>query len=204
MLRSLRNSETTNIRGATKPCQRPSQKPATPPCSLAVPLDGLGPDAHPARTPSTRRTTTSKIKKDFMGNTSRSYVLRSRGRKSLRRPAAFNTRELVAAVNRPYHKLAPSVRPSAGVLRVIGIFGQMTITTALPSETVDCEYSSSEGVDSDLYSPVRTYHFGTDVPLQSAEPPLRIFLMLSHQIEFGILNSERPVNLCECLEWQTL
>ncbi len=89
-------------------------------------------------------------------------------------------------------------------MSVTGILRQLTITTALSSETVDCEYSSSERVDSDLYSPVRTYDFGTDVPLQPGEPPLRIFLMLSHQIEFGMLNSQRPVNLRECLEWQTL
>src|SRR6266550_6143791 len=67
MLRSFLNSETTNTNGAIKPCQSPSQKPATPSCSLAIPLDGFGPGAHPARTHSTGRTTmTSKIKEGFI------------------------------------------------------------------------------------------------------------------------------------------
>src|SRR6266436_6553613 len=66
MLRLLLNSEATNTNGAIKPCQSPSQKPATPSCSLAVPLNWLGPAAHPARMFSNSRTSTNKVKEDFI------------------------------------------------------------------------------------------------------------------------------------------
>src|SRR6202008_370349 len=62
----LLNSEATNTNGAKKPCQSPSQKPATTLCSLVVPLDWLGPGAHPARMTSNSRTSTSKVKEDFI------------------------------------------------------------------------------------------------------------------------------------------
>ena len=64
----------------------------------------LGPDAHPIQNaPAPRRTTTSKVKKGFICNTSRWYVIRSRGGKSLRRACSdLTTRELVAAVNKPF------------------------------------------------------------------------------------------------------
>src|SRR4029077_4311127 len=67
MLRLLLNSEATKTNGAIKPCQNPSQKPATTPCSLAVPLNWLGPAAHPARMVSNSRTSTSKVREDFIG-----------------------------------------------------------------------------------------------------------------------------------------
>src|ERR1700719_1940882 len=66
MLRLLLNSEATNTNGAIKPCHSPSQKPATTPPSLVVPLNWLGPGAHPARMFSKSRTSTSKVREDFM------------------------------------------------------------------------------------------------------------------------------------------
>src|SRR4029077_4253163 len=66
MLRLLLNSEATKTNGAIKPCQSPSQNPATTPCSLAVPLNWLGPEAHPARTFSSSRTSTSTVKENFI------------------------------------------------------------------------------------------------------------------------------------------
>src|SRR6516225_3963904 len=65
MPRLLLNSDTTKTTGAINPCQRPSEKPATPPCSLAVPLDRLGPGAHPAKIIINSRTSTSTVKDDF-------------------------------------------------------------------------------------------------------------------------------------------
>src|SRR5215472_135757 len=65
MLRCPLNSEATNTNGAVKPCQRPSQKPATPSCSIAVSLNGLGLGAHPARMISSS-TNPSKAKEGFI------------------------------------------------------------------------------------------------------------------------------------------
>src|ERR1700756_5542030 len=62
----LLNSEATKTNGAIKPCQSPSQKPATTPCSLAVPLDWLSPGAHPARMFNNSRASTSKVREDFI------------------------------------------------------------------------------------------------------------------------------------------
>src|SRR6266851_873574 len=66
MLRLLLNSETTNTKGAIKPCQSPSQKHATSLCSFAVPLYWLGPAAHPARMFINSRRSTSKVREDFI------------------------------------------------------------------------------------------------------------------------------------------
>ena len=65
MLRLCLNSDGTNTIGAIKPCQRPSQKPATTFWSLVVPLNWLTPGAHPASMFSNKRTRTSRAK-DFI------------------------------------------------------------------------------------------------------------------------------------------
>src|SRR5215831_5952437 len=66
MPRLLLNSEATNINGATKPCQRPSQNPATTLRSLTVPLNRLASGAHPAKMFSNSRTRTTMVNEDFI------------------------------------------------------------------------------------------------------------------------------------------
>src|SRR6516225_10432005 len=66
MQRSFLNSEATKTNGAIKPCQRPSQKPATTSCWFATPLDWLAPGAHPARMLTNNMTSTSKLKAGFI------------------------------------------------------------------------------------------------------------------------------------------
>src|SRR5262245_30746209 len=50
-----------------KPCQRPSQKPATTSCSLAFPLNWLAPGAHPARMFNNSKKSTNTVREDFIG-----------------------------------------------------------------------------------------------------------------------------------------
>jgi hypothetical protein len=78
------NNEPTNTNGAIKPCQRPSQKPANSPCSLAIFPDGLGPGAHPARMLSSR-TSTSTVKEVFLAIPPALTLLRGTGMKGFRR-----------------------------------------------------------------------------------------------------------------------
>ena len=49
-----------------KPCQRPNQKPAIAPWSLAVALDWLGLGAQPAKMLSSSKTTTSNARLDII------------------------------------------------------------------------------------------------------------------------------------------
>src|SRR5262249_52789941 len=81
--------------GAIKPCQRPSQKPATPSWFIAVPLDWLGPGAHVVRGFSNSKRTTSKVKEGFIGNFSRIW-LRSPSMKSLKKVTSHLRSEFVA------------------------------------------------------------------------------------------------------------
>src|SRR5215472_6587864 len=66
MQRSFLKSEATKTNGAIKPCQRPSQKPATTLCWFATPLDWLAPGAHPARMLTNNIISTSKLKAGFI------------------------------------------------------------------------------------------------------------------------------------------
>src|SRR5215472_18053566 len=66
MLRLLLNSETTKTNGAIKPCQTPSQKPASTLCSFAVPLNWLGPGAHPTKAFTSSRASSRNAKADFI------------------------------------------------------------------------------------------------------------------------------------------
>jgi hypothetical protein len=50
------------MNGAIKPCQSPSQKPATPPWSMGVPLDWFAVGAHPVRMVTSNRARTSRVK----------------------------------------------------------------------------------------------------------------------------------------------
>src|SRR6516225_4284964 len=66
MVRLLLNSETRSTNGAIKPCQSPSQNPATAPCSLAVPADWFAPGAQPARMFSNSSASTTRVKEDLI------------------------------------------------------------------------------------------------------------------------------------------
>src|SRR5215469_9046535 len=66
IVRLLLNSETRSTNGEIKPCQSPSQNPATAPCSLAVPADSFAPGAHPARMLSNSSTSTTRVKEDLI------------------------------------------------------------------------------------------------------------------------------------------
>src|ERR1700745_1771277 len=66
MLPLFFTSEPTKMNSAIKPCHSPSQKPATVKCSPGVPLNWLGPAAHPARIFANTSTTTNKAQEDFM------------------------------------------------------------------------------------------------------------------------------------------
>src|SRR5215472_6092542 len=66
MLTLLLNREITKTSGAMKPCQTPSQKPASTLCSFAVPLNWFGPGAQPTRVLTTSRATTRNTKEDFI------------------------------------------------------------------------------------------------------------------------------------------
>src|SRR5215467_4352000 len=49
-----------------KPCQMPSQKPASTLCSFTVPLNWFGPGAQPTSIFTSRRATTRNTKEDFI------------------------------------------------------------------------------------------------------------------------------------------
>src|SRR6516164_1329634 len=71
-------NETTKTNGEMKPCQSPSQNPATVALSLAVPLNALGPGAQAARM---RRKVRARMKAvSFMGPPVRDT--RRRGKKT--------------------------------------------------------------------------------------------------------------------------
>src|SRR5215472_13633672 len=66
MPRLFLNREATSANGAIKPCQRPSQKPATTPCVSGVPRSWLADGAQPARKTASDRTLSRETKERFM------------------------------------------------------------------------------------------------------------------------------------------
>ena len=64
MFRLLLNSEARKTKGAIKPCQIPSQKPAMASCEFGVSLDWLAPGVHPASKSVNKNT--SVIEKGFL------------------------------------------------------------------------------------------------------------------------------------------
>ena len=69
------------MNGAIKPCQSPSQKPATPPWSMGVPLDWFAVGAHPVRMVTSNRARTSRVKGGLIAIFSRTQNYERRARK---------------------------------------------------------------------------------------------------------------------------